>query len=180
MQRKIAAILLLVLFGALLPCFAKTPSKCEYFNPAGTWFGGADFKYLMTITGSSGSMTVQMQAAYDNFSFGPVAWTGWSGTIRRSSTESGVYNLRAVSVYIFSKPPGADPYSPPSSDQMDMDILQGELEVVDCNTMKHTVNLYGAYLPLTDDVQPFVTPVNFDYMPASGVLVETYRRIPTP
>jgi hypothetical protein len=177
MQRNIGVVLLLVLFGTLLPCSGQTASKCDSFDPTGTWFGGADFKYQMQITGS---MSLQLQAAYNNAAFGPAAWTQWSGTIKKSTSSVDVYTLRATSVYVFPKLPSEDPYAPPTANEMEMDILQGTLQVLDCDTLQHTANVYGAYHPFRNTVKPFVTPVDYDYMPSNGALVEVYRRIPKP
>ena len=154
--------LLIICCCALLviPSFAQTPNNCSRI---GTWYGGSDYKYLMTITPITGEgFAVRHEAVYDNAVWGYKAWTSWSGELSR--LKNGRYAGQSISLYTTSP----DPQPPPSS--FELDAVRFWDEFVDCNTIKLTIDFYVAYFDLNRI--PFVDSPDLSYLPPGGTIVK--------
>jgi len=166
---KKVVFLLVLLLGLPLLARASAAAPCD---PTGTWYGGSAWKYMATITpNNDGTYTLLFQAAYDNSAFGYTAWTGMSAELVRRSDRA--FELRGIVMNVL--PPSSDPNTPPT---VEMDVLHSFMRLKDgCETIVHTIDMYGGFMPFTDDKVPFVTPLDVSYLPPGGVMLETYHRM---
>ncbi len=162
-------VVFLLLLALTLLAGSASAAPCD---PTGTWYGGSDWKYMATITpNTDGSYTLVFQAGYDTKAFGYTAWTTFSGTMVRRGRAS--FELRGIAMFVL--PPSSDPNTPPS---VEMDVLHSTLRLTDgCDTIHHTIDVFGGFVPWTEDKVPFVTPLDVSYVPAGGAILETYHRI---
>jgi hypothetical protein len=146
---------------------AAEPRQC---NPTGTWYGGSEWKYVLTITpNEANSYVVEFREAYNLEPFGYSNGSAWSGQMVRRGARN--FELRALAMYAFP----SDGVTPPSTE---LDLIHGTMRLKDaCDTIVHTIDVYGAYVPYTDETEPFVTEVDVDYLPGEGTLVEIYHRM---
>lgn len=159
--------MLLIICCALLviPSLAQNSNSC---SPTGTWYGGSDYKYLVTITPITGQrFAIRYEAVYSNAAFGYAAWTSWSGELVRVKNKR--YVAQAISMYTTS--PDLQP--PPNS--FELDGVRGWAEFTGCDNLKFDYDFYGAYFDLNKI--PFVDPPDLNYLPPGGI-IETYRRMP--
>ena len=158
---------LLILSCALLTVssFAQDTPAC---SPAGTWYGGGDYHYILTITpNADGSFAVRGEGAYSVAALGYTAGTSFSSQMRRVTTQwyvgmgSGLYTT------------SSDPLPPPES--IELDAVRGWTVMTDCNHLRVYYDFFAAYFDLGK--VPFVDPPDLNYVPPGGIQ-ETYRRIP--
>lgn len=158
--------ILLVICCALLSAFgfAQMPPGC---SPAGTWYGGSDVKYLVTVTPVTGErFTIRADPAFDIPDLGYKAFTSWSGQLVRLSAN------RYVGQYISLYSTSSDVPPPPES--MEMDGVRGYVSFTGCDNMRIAYDRYLIYFDLNKIV--FVDPPDVD-IDITG-LVETYQRMP--
>ncbi len=132
--------LLLIVGCALLSIrtFAATPVAC---SPTGTWYGGSDVKYLMTITPITDTrFTITSQPLLDVAALGLPAWTGWSGELRKIDARHFINH--STSLYTTSS------QIPPPPDSYELDAVRGTMEISTCNVIKFRYNFYGLYFDL--------------------------------
>ena len=161
-------MMLLIMCCALLvvPSLAQNSSAC---SPTGTWYGGSDYKYMLTITPITGErFSTRYEAVYNNAAWGYAAWTSWSGELGRVSAKR--YVGQATSMYTTSP----EPQPPPAS--FELDAVRAWMEFTDCDNIKLSYDFFGAYFDLNK--VPFVDPPDLNYLPPGGI-VETYHRVPT-
>jgi len=157
----------LLLLSLAVPGFAQTAGKgCEI---SGTWYGGSEWKYQMTVTPIQGNRySVVFQPLYDNKAFGYVVWTNWTGEI--VVRPGNVLEAYTMSMY------QTDAGAPPDVNQMETDIARGRIEFIDCNTLTQTIDVYAAY---SGPKRPFTDPPDWHYLTPGETLTETYSRMPT-
>ena len=172
-----ATILILIIS---VPGFAQgAGNSCDL---SGTWYGGSDphFQYLSTLSSmGAGRYSSTYQLAADVHPFGYVARTTWTGEAFKTGPRT--YEQYAMSYWIWDPAAAAefgqlmgitiDPTLP------EVDIVRGRLELVDCNTLTNTIDVYAAYFNFTPDKAPFVTTPDIDFL-VGGSIVETYHRMP--
>ena len=163
---------LLLVFVLLLsiPCVAQdsvlhNTASC---SPVGTWYGGSDVKYLMTITPiTDETFAVRFEAVLAIGSVGEGAWTTWSGQFRK--VKSGFYVGHYMSMYTTSTE------VPPPSTSYEVDAVRSWMTFKNCDDITISYDYYGVYFDLAKI--PFVDPPD---MPVDvGGLVESYHRMPT-
>jgi hypothetical protein len=144
---------------------------------SGTWYGGGDpqFQYLLTITPiAAGRYYSNAQPGFDNHPAGYVSWTNWTGEATRTGGRT--FDLYEMSYWTWdpdaAAAAGVDPTLP------EVDAVRGRVQLVDCNTMTITIDVYAVYFSFTPDKTPFVTPPDLDVL-QGGTIVETYHRMPT-
>ena len=64
---------------------------------------------------------------------------------------------------------------------LDMKFVHEVIEFQDCNTFTSTIDLFGGFIPWTEEKIPFVTQPDYNMFDILGVntIVETYHRMPT-
>lgn len=166
MKTKIQAIMIMCSVFLSISCVAQNPASC---SPVGTWYGGAEVKYLATIipvTGETFSARFEVVAPLQ--SIGYSAWTSWSGQFSRA--KAGRYIVQYVSMYTNSSA------FPPLENSYELDAVHGSMEFNGCDNFTITYDFYGVYFDLNK--VPFVgQPAFGGDIPAPGI-VETYHRVP--
>ena len=144
---------------------------------SGTWFGGAENQppYQFTIwpigAGRYGAMA---QPALGVPPRADGAWTNWTGELVKSAQQFDSYMIQ----FWVSAPTEEAP------EVREIDAVHSRMHLVDCNTIKNTVDVYGVYVPYRPDVVPFVDPFDFDIMAWLAAelgmteIEETYHRMP--
>ena len=158
---------LLIMVCALLamPSLAQTPA-C---SPLGTWYGGGDYKYIITITANgNGTFAMRGESAYSLAAFGYTAGTSISSQLRSVGPRKYV----GYGIGIFTTSPDLQP----PQDSYELDAIRGWAELTDCNNLAFNYDFYGAYFDLSK--VPFIDPPDVNYLPPGGIQ-ETYRRMPT-
>ena len=141
------------------------PNNC---SPVGTWYGGSDVKYVLTITPAAGErFSVKAEVVLDMATIGVLGWTSWSGEFGKVS--AGSYVGQYISMYTSSSE------VPPPPSAYELDAVRGWMRFIDCNNIKITYDFYGLYFDLNKI--PYVDPPDLSVDP-SGIL-ETYHRMPT-
>lgn len=148
-----------------IPSFAGNSPAC---SPAGTWYGGSDVKYLLTITPITGEIfAARAEVVLDIAAVGLPAWTSWSGQFRR--VTGGRYVGQYISMYTSSSE------VPPPENSYELDAVRGWMEFTDCDNIRIAYDFYGLYFDLNK--VPYIDPPDVS-VDVSG-LVETYHRVPT-
>ncbi len=148
--------------------WARSPQNHGSCSPMGTWYGGGDYKYVITILPATGNrFPMTSEGVYSQAAFGYTAWTSWTGELVKLS--HGLYVAQEISMYTTS------PEMQPPSNSVELDAVRGWMEFIDCNTVKFSYDFFGAYFDLNKI--PFVDPVDLNYLPPGGI-TETYRRMP--
>lgn len=150
-----------------IPTFAHDSNSC---SPAGVWYGGSDYKYLLTITPlTENTFALQYEADFANSTFGYSAWTSWRGQLKRQANNR--YDGQVISLYTTSSE------LPPPETSYELDAVRESVHFVDCDNIKATIYFFSAYLDLGKI--PFVDTPDFSYLPLGETIIETYRRVPT-
>lgn len=160
--------LLLILCLACLnvPSFAGNSSAC---SPTGTWYGGGDFKYILTITPVTGQrFAMRGEGAFDNAALGYKGWTSFSNQLGK--LEDDRYVSYGIGMFTTSSE------LPPPLISLELDGIRGWMEFIDCDNIKFTYDFFAAYFDLNK--VPFVDQPDLNYLPPGGI-TETYRRMPT-
>jgi len=163
--------LVLVALAFAVPAGAQgLGSGCDI---SGTWFGGSEGHppYQFTIwpigAGRYGAMA---QPALGVPPRADGAWTNWTGELVKSGQQFDSYMIQ----FWVSAPP----------EVAEIDAVHSRMQLVDCNTIKNTVDVYGVYVPYRPEVVPFVDPFDFDIMAylaaelGMTAIEETYHRMP--
>jgi hypothetical protein len=179
MHNRVALLAILVFAAVAVPCGAQgVGNGCDI---SGTWYGGSDpaYQYLWTITPmAAGRYNSVVQPGFDNRPFGYVTWTTWAGEVTKINART--YDQHAMSYWVWAPgaaPPEVDPTLP------EVDIVRSRIQLVDCNTLTNSIDVYAGYFSFTPAKIPFVTPPDIDWLqvlyPGVTILVETYHRMPT-
>jgi hypothetical protein len=180
-MRNRAVLLVVLAFASLavvVPCGAQGVGKsCDI---SGTWYGGSDpaFQYLWTITPTgAGRYSVLYQPGFDNRPFGYVTWTTWAGEVVKIDART--YDAYGMSYWVWA--PGA---APAGVDETlpEVDIVHSRVQLIDCNTLTASLDVYAGYFSFTPAKTPFVTPPDIDWLQilyGGATVVETYHRMPT-
>ena len=161
MRRAFVLLIVLVMGGI---CLAHSLPGC---SPVGTWYGGSDTKYLLTVTPITGErFAVRAEAVMDVASVGDPAWTSWSGQFLRVAPN------RYVGQYISMYTTSMDVPPPPES--YELDGVRGYLSFTDCDNVKINYERYLIYFDLTKVAFVDAPDLMFDITE----LVENYRRMP--
>lgn len=185
-------VALLVLITASMTCFAQAGDQLGNFssgpsrhcNPAGTWYGGSDphyaYQFIITPVGepvAMGRYNTMAQQALDLPALGIVAATNWTGTME---LKGSTYQAHIMAMYKLTPETaasvGADPELP------EVDVVRGHIELVDCNTLTATWDVYYVYFnfdAVAGDKIPFVTAPDIDVLGGAAQIVETYHRLPS-
>ncbi len=140
------------------------PAVC---SPAGTWYGGGEAKYLLTIVpAGQDTFTLNAQVVMALSYAGLAGWTTWSGELRK--VKANYYVGHYVSLYTNSNA------IPPDAGAYEMDAARGWLKFSNCNNFEIDYDFYGVYFDLTK--VPFVDTPDFN---AGGGAVEHYTRMPS-
>jgi len=157
----------LLLIGVLLlTCFLPAVADC---NPAGTWYGGSDFKYQATIIPiSENRFTIIYDPAYSLTGYGFPIVTKYTGELirrgdRLDTTFMGVLNMDSTSV-------------PPLVENLHIWAIQQTGQFINCNTIQLIDVFAGGYFWTSNKV-PLKDPPDYP-LPATGL--ETYHRLPSP
>jgi hypothetical protein len=158
--------LLIICCAALaIPGLAQNTLAC---SPAGTWYGGGDYKYIITITpNGNGSFAMRGEGAYSNAAFGYAGWTTYSGQLVSVSRKQ--YVGHSVAMFTTS------PDQQPPQNSYELDAIRGWAEFAGCDNLNFAYDFYGAYFDLTKI--PFIDPPDLNYLPPGGIK-ETYHRMP--
>jgi hypothetical protein len=142
-----------------------------FCTPAGIWYGGSDYKYILTITPTAPNVfAIRSEGVYDQAAFGYHGWTSLSGNLVQVKYRT--YISQSIAIYTTS------PDMVPSPDTLELDVVHSKIELTDCDTLKNTIDLFGAYFDLSKT--PFVDPPDLSYIPpGQTTIVETYRRMPS-
>ncbi len=175
-----------VLFTFLLstmPCFPQGIGTNAGCNLSGTWYGGSPDApapyYHGTITPiSADRFSITFQLALEVQSAGYLRATDWTGELSRTGphTYSGMafsmWQIDPNSLTLF--PPGVDPSLP------ELDFIHiKSMEVLDCNTLRFTYDLWALYGNFTNDINPMETPPPPPGLIFDPMIVEVYHRMPT-
>lgn len=154
-------------------------TSCEI---SGTWYGGSDptFQYLWTISPMAGGRyNSVIQPGFDNRPFGYITWTSWTGELLKIDART--YDGYAMSYWVWD--PAAAAAAGVDATLPEVDIVRGRVQLIDCNTLTNSIDVYAAYFSFTPPKIPFVTPPDVDWLqflnPGVTTLVETYHRMPT-
>lgn len=80
MKTGMGLLILLCVFLSMAG-FARDSNTC---SPTGVWYGGSDYKYMLTITPlTEDTFAIQYEAVFANSSFGYNAWTSWQGQLKQ-------------------------------------------------------------------------------------------------
>ena len=187
MKRKLHLIVIAVLLAIGGTCFAQSTGRA--CDPSGTWIGGGGPvpSYRLTVTlQPSGRYSVEYQQLY-SFStadLGSPWFTTWQGEwhkLRANKYEGyAFFNnqiTREIAVIY------ADLGITLTEDDLAIPELDGIWEhvvMLDCNTLRGTIEWYGVYIPLTAGKIPFVTPPDGEIIQdfnGGAPMVETYHRV---
>ncbi len=96
---KTSKFLFVLCFALLaIPAFAHDSNAC---SPVGVWYGGSDYKYLLTITPlADNTFALQYEAGFSNSTFGYSAWTSWRGQLKKQGFNH--YVGQVISLYTTS------------------------------------------------------------------------------
>jgi hypothetical protein len=135
--------------------------------------------YKMTIEPIEGDRySVRFQQAIDFGAFGILGWTDWTGVITKVRDTRCKYDVLIAAFYVLSPDAAAQ-----LGGSLDMDVVHSTIEFgPNCNTIQHTIDMYGGYIPWTADKVPFVTKLDYDYLALylnGNPLQETYYRMST-
>ena len=159
-----ARLLIIACALLVLPSFAQNSPTCSL---AGTWYGGSDYKYISTITPTTGqTFAITSDPVFDNASFGYKGWTSWSGQIIR--TRAGRYVTQVIGMFTTSSE------LPPPANSYELDGARAWVQFIDCDHLQFSYDFFGAYFDLNK--VPFVDPPDLNYLPPGGI-VETYHRM---
>jgi hypothetical protein len=166
MKTGMGLLILLCVFLSM-PGFARDSNTC---SPTGVWYGGSDYKYMLTITPlTEDTFAIQYEAVFANSSFGYNAWTSWQEQLKQQ--KDGHYTAQAISLYTTSSE------LPPPENSYELDAIREKVEFTDCDNLKATIYFFGAYLDLVK--LPFVDAPDFGYLSPGETIIETYHRVPT-
>ena len=162
MRGKLSLICSCVLLA--VSAVAQNVASC---SPVGTWYGGSDVKYQLTITPITGETYAMRAEILGTLAgVGVNAWTQWSGQFIKQ--KSGVYLGQYISLYTTSTT------FPPPPDSFEMDAVRGWMTFSDCDNMQIIYDFYGVYFDL--EQVPFVDTPALAFNP--GPPGETYHRMP--
>lgn len=160
----------LIILCCLFPSITSFAQGSKACSPTGVWYGGSDYKYMLTITPLTGDkFTIRYEAVYSNNTFGYTAWTSWPGELHKQ--KNGRFVGQAISMYTTSSE------LPPSETSYELDAIRESVEFLDCDNIKSTIFFFGAYLDLSK--VPFVDAPDFSYLPPGETITENYHRMPT-
>ncbi len=164
---KTGALILILCLGVLsVSSFAADAPAC---SPSGIWYGGGDYKYVMTITPITGqTFATRGEGAFDNSALGYKGWTSFSGQLIKQ--KDGQYLTQGIGMFTTSSE------LPPPSNSLELDGIRGWMEFADCDHIKFTYDFFGAYFDLNK--VPFIDLPDVSYLPPGGIS-ETYHRMPT-
>lgn len=158
-------------------------------TPAGVWYGGSVVGYQMTITqtGPAGHYSITAQGMYKN----SVMNTTYAGEVNKIGNhyEGGMMALMT------QDPDFLNP--PPIGKLADITAGWSIMEMVDCNTLKNTIPMFGLYVgafiwqpavgPSTGGIQwlngktPLLDRPDLDLvdvLAGGNPIIETYHRLP--
>lgn len=164
-MRTIKVLLVCCFVFVNLCSFAKDPDYC---SPVGTWYGGGDYKYMLTITPiTEDRFAMRGEGVYDNAAFGYAAWTSFSSQLVKM--KDGRYVAQGIGMYTTShdiQPPAAS---------FELDAVRGWMKFTDCNNITFSYDFFAGYFDLNK--VPFIDPPDVSYLPPGGVK-ESYHRMP--
>lgn len=163
---KTRVVLLIVCTFLSIPCFANNPGAC---SPTGIWYGGGDYKYILTITPITGErFAMRGEGAFDNAALGYKGWTSFSSQLVK--LEDGRYVAHGIGMFTTSSE------LPPPLNSLELDGIRGWMEFKNCNNIKFNYDFFGAYFDLNK--VPFIDLPDLNYLPPGGI-TETYHRMPS-
>ncbi|HET7209254.1 MAG TPA: hypothetical protein VFI95_21940 [Terriglobales bacterium] len=157
----------LVMFAGALPATGQgTRDDC---NLAGTWYGGSDFKYQLTIIPAGDN---RYAVIYDpvytldlyNFPYN----TKYTGVMVRKDRK---LTLKAMSILNMD-----NRLVPPNVSNLNIWAIQQSGNLVNCNTLELVDVFAGGYFWTSDKIPLKDTA---DY-PLPATATETYHRLPSP
>jgi hypothetical protein len=144
---------------------AQNTAAC---SPVGTWYGGGDYRYILTITPNhDGSFSMRGDGAYSFAAFGYAAGTSFSNQLVRVGPR--LYVSQGIALFTTSY----DPVPPP--DSYEIDAIRGWAVMTDCDHIWFRYDFFAAYFDLNK--VPFVDQPDMNYLPPGGIQ-ESYRRMP--
>ncbi len=169
-----AALLLGVSAAVAEPTRAQGP--CDF---TGVWYGGSNpyIAWQLDVGRTAdGQYSVSFHQALKWADFGAYSTTGFAGRIGKLGHH---YQAYGMGMYRLTEEAadslGVDPGLP------EMDVVSGRVELLACDTLKFTWNVYYVYYnfdAVAGDKIPFVTPPDLDIIALiGGPLEETYHRL---
>jgi len=159
-------LLLSLLLAAAVDCGAQ--GLGQSCSPVGTWYGGQESpaKYLLTIVPiRPGHYGVR----YDQGFTPPIPkLSAWSGNLIKVGRGSYVNHAIALA-NMSAAPPAAGGINP------QVWAIRAHVRLVDCDTLQSEIDFFGVY---SWGATPFVDTPDGSRLPPSGMITETYRRIP--
>jgi hypothetical protein len=163
-------ITLLIVCCVLLvvPVVAQKPPLPNNCSPVGSWYGGSDVKYLLTISAVGGDkFLIRAEPVFDVPDLGGYkAATAWSGELRKISPYA--YLGQYISLYTTSNE------VPPPQGSMELDGVRGVLTFTNCDSINIAYDRYLVYFDVSKLV--FVDPPDLN-IDITG-LFERYHRMP--
>ena len=163
MRKQTFLWLVVVLFAGALPAIAQ---DC---NLAGTWYGGSDFKYQLTIipTGDS-RYAITYDPVYTLNLYGFPYNTKYTGVMIRKGKN---LTLNAMSILNMD-----NTLVPPDVSKLNIWAIQQTGKIINCQTLE-LIDVFAGGYNWTSDKIPVKDPPDYP-LPATGL--ETYRRLPLP
>jgi hypothetical protein len=167
MRKQTLLWVALLMFAGALPAIAqRSGNEC---NLAGTWYGGSDFKYQLTIipTGDS-RYAVTYDPVYTLDLYGFPYNTKYTGLMIRKDRK---LTLNAMSILNMD-----NTLVPPDVSKLNIWAIQQRGTIVNCNTLELVDVFAGGYYWANDKV-PLKDPPDYPLPPTAP---ETYHRLPSP
>jgi hypothetical protein len=168
MRKKTLFWVGLVLFTSALPAIAQGfRADC---NPVGTWYGGSEFIYLLTITPTADNRySVTYDPTYSLGLFGFPYNTKYTGELIRKGTK---LRLNAMGILNMD-----NTLVPPDVSKLHIWAFSQTGGFIDCETLQLTDVFVGGYYWTSNKVPLKDAP---DYFPVPTPIVETYHRLLSP
>jgi len=185
MKHKLVHIVIAVLLAIGGTCLAHARA-CD---PNGTWIGGGGSvpSYRLTVSLQlSGRYSVEYQQLYtfSSADFGYPWFTTWQGEwhkIRANRYEAYAFFNNQITPEIAAI--YADMGIILTEGDLtipELDGIWGHVMMLDCNTLRSTIEWYGVYIPLSAGKIAFVTPPDGEIIQdfnGGTPIVETYHRV---
>jgi len=167
MRKQTLLWLAIVLFAGALPAIAQGfQPDC---NLAGTWYGGSDFKYQLTIIPAGDNrFAITYDPVYTLNLYGFPYNTKYTGVMIKKGKS---LSLNAMSILNMD-----NTLVPPDVSKLNIWAIQQTGKIINCHT-RELIDVFAGGYYWTSDKIPLKDPPDYP-LPATGL--ETYHRLPSP